>query len=76
MHGIEIYDGTCSYDVHRIWVEDTAWKDVKRELAVIVNDGMSGVIPSLIADYYIRILGEIIYYSSFSLIAVLNSDYG
>ena len=74
LHGVEVDDRSYSDDADRLGIEDAGGHDVKRELAVFVDDGMSGVVSALVSDDHVRVCREVVYDPSLSFIAPLGAD--
>ena len=78
MHPVEIDYSTCRYDIHCLRVEHSAGDYVQSELAFVIDDGVSGIVSALIADYKLGILCQIVDDAAFALISPLetyNSTY-
>ena len=71
----EIDDRSGTDDVGDARVEDAGGDKAKRELAAIVDDCVSCVVPALIPHHAVCVLREVIDHAAFALIAPVAADH-
>ena len=72
----QIDDRAGPDDAERVWIEDARRHEMQLECAVLVDDGVTGVVPALVADDHIRLLREEVGDLAFALVAPLGTDDG
>ena len=72
----EVHDHARAEDARRVRIEDAGWDQVELERAPLVDDGVPGVVATLVADDKIRLLREEIRDLALAFVAPLGSDDG
>ena len=67
-------DDAGAEDVHGVFPEDAGGHEVHYELALLVYDGVSGVVAALIADHHVVALAEQVYHAALALVAPVRAD--
>ncbi len=73
-HG-RVDDHAVADHIDRAWVEDARRHDVQLELAVLVQDGVAGVVAPAIADHQACLVGQQIDNVAFAFVAPLGADH-
>ncbi len=60
-------------NVHDALAENAGGQQVQCKLAVLVDDGVTGVAAALIADDHVIVLGEQVHHAALSLIAPVDT---
>ena len=72
----EVDDGARAEDAERLRIEDSRRDEVQLERAVLVHDGVAGVVPALVPDDHVRLLRQEVSDLALALVAPLGSDDG
>ena len=72
----KIDDGARTEHAHRVRIEDAARHEMELEGAVIVDDGVPGVVAALEPDDHVRLLRQEVGDLSFAFVAPLRADDG
>ena len=73
---LKVHDRACADDAERVRIEDAGWHEVELERAVLIDDGVPGVVATLEPDDDIRLLREEVGDLAFALVPPLGSDDG
>ena len=73
---LEVHDRARADDALRVRIEDAGRHEVELERAVLIHDGVTGVVAALISNDHVRLLREEVGDLSLALVAPLGSDDG
>ena len=61
-------------NVHHALAENTGGQQVQRKLAILIDDGMTGVAAALIANHNVIVLGQQVHHTALAFIAPVNTN--
>ncbi len=73
---LEIHDGARSDDAECVRIEDARGHEMELERAVLVDDGVTGVVAALKADDHVRLLRQEVRDLALALVTPLGPDDG
>src|SRR5688572_8165801 len=73
---LEVHDRARPDDAERVRVEDAGRHEMELEGAVLVDDGVAGVVAALEADDHVRLLRQEVRDLALALVAPLGPDDG
>ena len=59
-----------------VGVEYPTGKEMQRELAMVVDNSMTCVVPALVANHHMGLRSQYVYYAPLALISPLGSNHG
>ena len=72
-HVLGINDHAGAEHVHGLVAQDTARHEIEHELALVVDDGVAGVVAALIAHDDVVLLAEQVDHAAFALVAPVDA---
>ena len=72
---LQIYNHSIAKNTYHTIMKDSRWDQIQYKFALISNNGMSGIVASLIPHDYICLSGKKIDHPAFSFISPVNSCY-
>ena len=72
-HVLRVNDHAGAEHVHGLVAQNAGWHEIEHELALVVDDGVAGVVAALIAHDDVILLAEQVDHAAFALVAPVDA---